>query len=142
MYYGGLTFGRTDFKYDANAWELSPDYTLGDLDAEGDGSLYSLTHLIGTFSALNYDSVTRFRCPVLLFEGRHDYAVSHIQAEQWFKRLQAPSKKLVWFEDSAHMVFQEEPGRFLFHLITDLYPMAVRAGDVPPAATRAPADPE
>jgi pimeloyl-ACP methyl ester carboxylesterase len=136
MYYGGLTFGRSDFRYDANAWELSPDYTSRDLEAEGDGSLYSLTHLLGTFSALNYDSVTRFKCPVLLFEGRHDYAVSHIQAEQWFKRIHAPWKKLVWFEDSAHMVFQEEPGRFLVHLVTDLYPLAVRAGDIPPAPTR------
>jgi len=28
---------------------------------------------------------------------------------------------------------QEEPGRFLYHLITDLYPLAVQAGDIAPA---------
>jgi hypothetical protein len=39
-----------------------------------------------------------------------------------------------WFGsiNSAHMVMQEEPGRFLYHLITDLYPLAVKAGDAAP----------
>jgi len=63
--------------------------------------------------------------------GRHDYATSHVLAEKWFKRIHAPFKKLVWFENSAHMVMQEEPGRFLYHLITDLRPIAVKSGDGP-----------
>jgi pimeloyl-ACP methyl ester carboxylesterase len=131
-YYGGLMYGRTTFSYDANAWSLSPDYTDKDLDAVDGGGLFSLTHLFGALEALNDESVTRFKCPILLFEGRHDYATSHTLAETWFKRIDAPSKKFVWFENSAHMVMQEEPGRFLYHLITDLRPLAARAGDVPP----------
>jgi pimeloyl-ACP methyl ester carboxylesterase len=134
MYYGGLTYGRTDFKYGGNAWELSPDYTEKDLDAIDDGSLYSLTHLLGPVVALNYDSVTDFKCPIFLFEGRHDYAVSHALAAEWFGHIKAPSKKLVWFDNSAHQVFQEQPGQFLYHLITDLYPLAAKAGDVAPAS--------
>ena len=132
MYYGGLTYGRTDFKYDGDAWELSPDYTQKDLDAVDNGSLYSLTHLLNPLIALNYDSVTDFKCPIFLFEGRHDFAVSSALAAEWFHHVKAPSKKLVWFDNSAHMVMQEEPGRFLYHLITDLYPLAVKAGDVAP----------
>jgi pimeloyl-ACP methyl ester carboxylesterase len=132
MQYGGLTYGRTDFKYDANAWELSPDYTEKDLDAVDDGSLYSLTHLLGTFAVLNDEPITRFKCPVFFFEGRHDYAVSHTLPEEWFKRIDAPEKKFVWFDNSAHMVMQEEPGRFLYHLITDVRPLAVKVGDAAP----------
>jgi hypothetical protein len=30
------------------------------------------------------------------------------------------------------MIMQEEPGRFLYHLITDLRPFAAAAGDVAP----------
>ncbi len=131
-YYGGLTYGRTDFRYDANAWQLSPDYTEKDLDAVDDGSLYSLTHLLGPLEALDYESVTKFKCPIFLFEGRHDYTTSHTLAAEWFEHIKAPSKKLVWFENSAHMVMQEEPGRFLYHLITDLYPLAAQAGDIAP----------
>lgn len=131
-YYGGLTYGRTDFAYDSNAWTLSPDYTQKDLDAVDDGSMYTLTHLLGPLEALDYESVTDFKCPIFLFEGRHDYATSHTLAAEWFGHIKAPSKKFVWFENSAHMVMQEEPGRFLYHLITDLYPLAVQVGDVSP----------
>lgn len=131
-YYGGLTYGRTDFAYDANAWTLSPDYTQKDLDAVDDGGLFTLTHLLGPLEKLNYESVTDFKCPIFLFEGRHDYATSHTLAAEWFEHIKAPSKKFVWFENSAHQVMQEEPGRFLYHLITDLYPLAAKAGDVAP----------
>jgi hypothetical protein len=31
---------------------------------------------------------------------------------------------LVWFENSAHMIYQEEPGRFLVHLVQDALPLA------------------
>jgi proline iminopeptidase len=54
-------------------------------------------------------------------------------AAEWFKRIDAPSKEFLWFENSAHMVMQEEPGRFLYQLITHLRPIAVKAGDSPPA---------
>jgi pimeloyl-ACP methyl ester carboxylesterase len=132
MFYGGLTYGRTDFSYDGNAWNISPDYTDKDLDLVDEGSLYSLTHLLSAVEELNYENLVTFRCPIFLFEGRHDYATSHTVADEWFKRVDAPTKKLVWFDNSAHMVMQEEPGRFLYHLITDLRPIAVKAGDGPP----------
>jgi pimeloyl-ACP methyl ester carboxylesterase len=133
MFYGGLTYGRTDFSYEGNARVLSPDYTQGDIDLVDDGSLFSVTHLLGPLEAVDYDSVTDFKCPIFLFEGKHDYSVSHRLSAEWFSHVKAPSKKLVWFDNSAHMVMQEEPGRFLYHLIIDLYPLAVQAGDVAPA---------
>jgi pimeloyl-ACP methyl ester carboxylesterase len=138
MFYGGLTYGRTDFTYDGDAWTLSPDYSDKDLALVDSGSLYSLTHLLPTLVSLTFDTVTAFKCPIFLFEGRHDYAVSHTLAAEWFKRIKAPVKKFVWFDNSAHMAMQEEPGRFLYHLITDVRPIAVNAGDGVPAG--APAD--
>lgn len=131
-YYGGLAYGRTSYDYDAHAVELSPDYTLKDIDAIDDGGLYSVTHLLEPLEKLDYESVTDFKCPILLFEGRHDYACSHTVAAEWFNHIKAPSKKLVWFENSAHLVMQEEPGRFLYHLIVDLRPLAAEAGDTAP----------
>jgi pimeloyl-ACP methyl ester carboxylesterase len=132
MYYGGLTYGRSNFSYDANAWELSPDYTEKDLDSLDDGSLYSVTHLLGQLMAMNFDSVTTFKCPVFLFDGRHDYATSHELAVEWFKKIEAPQKEFVWFDNSAHMAMQEEPGRFLYYLVKDVRPLAVAAGDSAP----------
>ena len=78
------------------------------------------------------ENMTKFSCPIFLFEGRHDYSVSHTIAEAWFERVSAPKKELVWFEDSAHMAMQEQPGRFLYQLVTEVRPLAVKAGDVAP----------
>ncbi len=132
-YYGGLTWGRTDFSYEANAWELSPDYTDEDLAKMDEGSLYSVTELVKPLQAMDFDSVTNFKCPVFLFDGRHDYATSHELAVEWFKKIKAPQKEFVWFDHSAHMAMQEEPGRFLYYLVKDVLPLAVAAGDSGPA---------
>jgi pimeloyl-ACP methyl ester carboxylesterase len=52
--------------------------------------------------------------------------------EEWFHRVLAPEKKLIWFADASHMVMEEDPGRFLFHLISKVRPLAVNAGDAAP----------
>jgi pimeloyl-ACP methyl ester carboxylesterase len=131
-YYGGLTFGRQNYSYNAHAWELSPDYTDKDLDALDAGSAFSLKHLLGPLESMDLKNVTAFRCPVVIFNGRHDYSVSHEVTAAWFATVKAPSKRLVWFENSAHMMMQEEPGRFLMHLVEDARPFAVAAGDAAP----------
>jgi pimeloyl-ACP methyl ester carboxylesterase len=131
-YYGGLAFGRDSFAFDADAETLSPDYSQRDLDAIGKGSLFTLHRLLQPLLDVDFDSTTQFGCPVLLFVGAHDETTSHVLAEQWFDHLQAPSKHLVVFADSAHMVMQEQPGRFLVHLVTDALPFAQRAGDAAP----------
>jgi pimeloyl-ACP methyl ester carboxylesterase len=131
-YYGGLTHGRKDFSYYADAEGLSPDYDQAELDAIGKGSVYTLNHLLQPLLGVDLDDMTDFGCPVLLFVGQHDYTTSHELAEQWFERIQAPSKHLVLFADSAHMVMQEQPGRFLMHLVTDALPLAQKAGDAAP----------
>ena len=74
-------------------WELSPDCTEENLDGADAGSLFSLTHPLGPLEALNLHDVTTFKCPVFLFEGRHDYVTSHTLAEEWFHQVQAPEKK-------------------------------------------------
>lgn len=132
-YYGGLAYGRNSFRFDADAEELSPDYTRQDLAAIGKGSRFTLTHLLPKLMGVDFDRVTHFRCPVILFVGAHDETTSHALAEQWFGKLQAPSKRMVIFADSAHMVMQDQPGRFLVHLVDDALPYARKAGDAAPA---------
>lgn len=131
-YYGGLAFGRTSYAFDADAEELSPDYSPRELKAIGEGSAFSLARLLTPLLGVDFDRTTRFGCPVILFLGRHDHTTSFELAEQWFQHLQAPSKRLVVFADSAHLVMQEQPGRFLVHLVTDVLPLAQQAGDAAP----------
>ncbi|MDE2462149.1 MAG: alpha/beta hydrolase [Alphaproteobacteria bacterium] len=141
MYYGGLAWGRKDFSWDSDTWRLSPEYSERDLKAIDAGSLFSLEHLLPQLMAVNFDHVTDFKCPVIMFVGAHDYTTPHTLITHWFARLQAPSKKLVVFADSAHMIMEEQPGRFLVHLVTDALPYARKAGDVAPdEETRGAAD--
>lgn len=137
MYYGGLAWGRKDYQFDVDAEELSPDYSREDLDAIDKGSAFSLTHLLPELLATDFDHVTHFGCPVIVYVGAHDYTTPHELAEAWFTHIQAPSKKLVSFADSAHMMMQEQPGRFLAHLVTDALPLAQQAGDAAPAEVSA-----
>lgn len=131
--YGGLTFNRDGFNFDADAWQLAPEYDNDDISAIGKGSKFSLDHLLPLLMNYRFADGMAFECPVFLFEGRHDETVPDTIAAAWFKTIKAPAKELVWFEDSAHMVMQEQPGRFLDHLVHDARPYAVQAGDVAPA---------
>ncbi len=133
MYYGGLTYGRQNYDFVSDAEQLSPDYSEKDLDAIGKGSAFSIGHLMQPLLSVDFDNTTHFDCPVILFVGAHDETTSHELAEQWFDKLQAPSKHLVSFADSAHMVMDEQPGRFLMHLVRDALPLAQKAGDIAPA---------
>jgi proline iminopeptidase len=125
---GGLTYGRSSFDYYANLFELSPEYTEQDIAATHDnkGSALSLPPLLPIMASFNYSDVTRFECPILFFEGRHDSTTPSEIVAEWLPRVQAPGKKLVWFEESAHMVMVEEPGRFLLHLVQDALPYSER----------------
>lgn len=133
MYYGGLAYGRHDYKFEDDTEELSPDYGEDDLDAIEKGGAFSFKYLSQPLLAVDFDNVTHFGCPVIMFAGAHDYTTSHDLAEQWFSKLQALSKHLVVFADSAHMIMQEQPGRFLVHLVGDALPLAQKAGDATPA---------
>ena len=124
--YGGLSWGRDSYDYYYDASKLSPDYTNADRAAIGKGSLLSLTHLLKGFSTADFENVTDFRCPIVIFNGRHDDTVSSDVTADWFARVHAPVKKLIWFENSAHMMQIEEPGRVLVHLVEDVRPLAKR----------------
>lgn len=133
MYYGGLAWGRKDFQFDVDAEELSPDYTREDLDAIDKGSAFSLKYLLDALLDVDFDHTTHFDCPVIVYVGAHDFTTPHETAEKWFDDIQAPSKRLVSFADSAHMMMQEQPGRFLVHLVDDALPLAQKVGDAAPA---------
>lgn len=133
MYYGGLAWGRKDFQWAADAWHLSPGYGESDVKAIDKGSLFSLKHLLQPLLAVDFDDTTQFGCPVVMFVGAHDYTTSYQLGEQWYDKIRAPSKRLVVFADSAHMIMLEQPGRFLVHLVDDVLPYAQQVGDVAPA---------
>jgi len=133
--YGGLTHGRQSYDFWENAEKISPDYSEADFKAIDAGSAFSFPRLLPEMAATDFTRLTRLRCPVLIFAGRYDYTTPNAPVELWYDRLAAPSKRFVWFENSAHMMYAEEPGRVLVHLVRDALPFAVAAGDAAPSAS-------
>jgi hypothetical protein len=50
--------------------------------------------------------------PVYFFEGTNDYETPFELVKEYFNILKAPSKELIWFENSAHFPFYEAPQKF------------------------------
>jgi pimeloyl-ACP methyl ester carboxylesterase len=50
--------------------------------------------------------------PVFFFPGRHDHWVPPETSVAYFDMLTAPSKELLWFEESGHEPFVDEPVKF------------------------------
>ena len=62
--------------------------------------------------------------PVFFFMGKHDLHTPYASARSYFDQLQAPYKKFVTFEYSAHVPMMEEPGKFLLELVTSVLPLS------------------
>ncbi|MBA8680209.1 alpha/beta fold hydrolase [Stenotrophomonas tumulicola] len=131
-HYGGMVHNRKGGDAEAAAISLSPEYT--DLDVAGvwKGNDFSTQHLLADVLTLDMTTVRSLDTPLFLFLGRHDHNVSSALAAEWFQAVQAPRKQLVWFEQSAHEVMIEEPGKTLLTLVQQVRPIAERAGDVAP----------
>jgi proline iminopeptidase len=121
---GGLMYRRSSYGIYEKLFQLSPEYSEQDLIGIDKGSALSLPALLPAMMSFDYGNVTRFDCPILMFEGRHDDTTPSEVVAEWMSRVRAPGKKLVWFENSSHMVMFEEPGRFLVHLVQDALPYA------------------
>jgi pimeloyl-ACP methyl ester carboxylesterase len=57
-------------------------------------------------------TATRLAVPVYVVQGRHELSARTGPALEWFDLLQAPTKRMFWFEASGHNADAEEPARF------------------------------
>jgi pimeloyl-ACP methyl ester carboxylesterase len=124
VYYGALAAYRHDANFYFRSTRLSPEYTPADRRAWNDGAEFTMKLLWPQLANLSFASLRRLDVPVVLLLGRHDYTTPSTLAAEWLGRLQAPAKKAVWFEHSAHMPMVEEPGRVLVTLVTEVLPHA------------------
>ncbi|SIN80421.1 alpha/beta fold hydrolase [Halodesulfovibrio marinisediminis] len=57
-------------------------------------------------------SVNHVDVPMYFFTGRHDYDTPCTLVKQYYNTLSAPIKEIIWFENSSHFPFYEEPQKF------------------------------
>jgi pimeloyl-ACP methyl ester carboxylesterase len=124
QHYGGLAAYRSDFGYYFNAPLLSPEYDDKAVRAIDQGSLLTLDRVLKEWLQVDLKPVVEFPVPVVMFMGRHDYTTPSEPTAAWLEKVRAPYKRAVWFENSAHLVQFEEPGKTLVSLLEYVRPLA------------------
>ncbi|PJZ24909.1 alpha/beta hydrolase [Leptospira hartskeerlii] len=77
------------------------------------GIIFSLENLESEQMNINImQENPRLDVPVYFCEGRYDYTVPFELVEEYMKILEAPQKKIIWFENSGHLPNFEEVKKF------------------------------
>ncbi|BCU81645.1 putative aminopeptidase YbaC [Polycladomyces abyssicola] len=92
---------------------LAPEYRLFDVVRHLYGQYFSLKLMQEEMRNLHLEKeVQKVQVPVIFCEGRHDYIAPFELAEAYYQKLEAPEKKWIWFEHSAHSPHFEEAQKF------------------------------
>jgi len=90
-----------------------PESSIFDLPNLLRGFGFSMDALWPEVSKLNLlKLVPALKMPVVIFVGRRDHWVPPETTVAFFDALDAPTKKLVWFNQSGHEMFVDEPDKF------------------------------
>jgi pimeloyl-ACP methyl ester carboxylesterase len=115
-------------------WDLGrsflegPELSVADLPNLIRGFRFSLDAMWAEVSTMNLMQLApTLRMPVFFFLGRHDHWVSPEVSGAYFQVLTAPAKKLVWFEESGHEPFVDEPAKFNRLMAEMVRPVAIAA---------------
>lgn len=124
--FGGMT--HADLSTGKLIWAAlgTDEMNLIDLVKFGQGNRFSLTELEDEISQLDLSEHHRsFAVPIVFLLGRYDQHVPSLLAERYFETIQAPCKRLVWFEQAGHNPPFEEPDKFNAVMIQEVLPLAV-----------------
>src|SRR5690348_389840 len=120
--FGGVTVGAT---WNSLARTLaasllcSPDYSPAAALRTVRGATSSQAALLPLLASTDLvTTMPRLDVPIILVQGRLDQVAPGAAAQRFCDALAAPSKKLVWFEHSAHTPQYDEPARFRDVLLT------------------------
>lgn len=111
--FGAELHGETNWFILLKTGLFSPEYSLSDVLKVGRGSGFSSRHM--KYNAIKgsiYENIDTLQIPVYFFTGRYDYTTPFPLIEEFYRKIDAPLKKMVWFEQSAHFPFFEEPDNF------------------------------
>jgi pimeloyl-ACP methyl ester carboxylesterase len=112
----------------------SPEYSWLDLTKFLRGNSRVRWALFREFKQVNLmESAPRLEVPVYIFVGRYDYNTPVELVEEYFEKLDAPKgKHLIWFEDSGHTPFLEEPERYAKVMVSRVLRETFQKSDTDP----------
>lgn len=91
----------------------APEYTMREAMQIGNASSFSSYHMkYNVLSSSIYEEITSYDIPVYFFVGDSDLTTPHELVQEYYERVNAPEKEIVYFENSAHFPFYEESETF------------------------------
>ena len=92
---------------------FAPEYTLPEVLKVAEGSSFSSSNMkYNVLSNSVCDEIRTYQIPVFFFVGTADYTTPHELISEYYELVQAPKKKIIYFEDSAHFPFFEQSTKF------------------------------
>ena len=111
--YGGELKHETSFAPLVITGLFSTEYTFRDALNVAKGPQFCGKYM--KYNAINgsiMSTIKRYEVPVFFLTGTHDYTTPFPLIKQYCDSIQAPFKQIVWFNESAHFPFYEEPKKF------------------------------
>ncbi|WP_373492950.1 alpha/beta fold hydrolase [Aquiflexum sp.] len=100
----------------------SPLYSFWDKLKYPKGEKFSLHHLHSEIATVNlFDEITSIKVPIVFIHGSKDYQIPLSVAKEYYEFISAPYKKFIEFEDCAHGLIIEQPGKFKEAVFNELY---------------------
>ena len=122
LHYGGVY--HTTSSYIREIWMLlrSHEYSFMEVALWPGRSSASLKSLWPEVMGVNFfETAPAVGCPIYFFAGRFDYNAPSQLAAAYYEQLDAPAgKHFVWFENSAHDLFYDEPERVTTEILAIL----------------------
>jgi pimeloyl-ACP methyl ester carboxylesterase len=111
--YGGELKHETSFAPLVISGLFSAEYTFRDALNVAKGPPFCAKYM--NYNAINgsiMNNIKRYEVPVFFLTGTHDYTTPFPLIKQYYDSIQAPFKQIIWFNESAHFPFYEEPKKF------------------------------
>lgn len=128
--YDGGWYGKPDLDLFFQLSDWGPEYSAREAATLIPATQWGARAITGSPTGGAPSSLS-FPVPMFFLMGRYDLHTPYESARAYFDRIEAPQKRFITFERSAHFVMLEEPGRFLMTLVTDVLPLAGGARPFP-----------
>ena len=111
LHFGGVYHTTNSFSHELWMLLRAPEYSLVEAGFWPLGSSNSLKQMWPELMKIDFfEQVPIVRCPVYFFAGKYDYNSPWQLTEAYYQKVEAPAgKHLVWFQNSAHDIFFDEP---------------------------------
>jgi pimeloyl-ACP methyl ester carboxylesterase len=113
--YRGVYHTSTSYNHEIGMLLRAHEYSLADVARWPGRSTASLKSIWPEIMGIKFDeTIPSIACPVYFFLGRFDDNVPSSLGAAYFEKLDAPAgKHRVWFENSAHDLFFDEPAKLI-----------------------------